>query len=301
MIVYVITKLELGGAQKVCLELVRGVDDHMPTALISGQHGALVPAAKSLPRAFLLPSLQREVRLLGFVHDARTFFAIWRLLRQLKKEHKYMVVHTHSTKAGIIGRWAAWSAGIKQRVHTIHGYSFHDYLPWYTWLAHYQIEWLTSLITTHFVCVSEKDRQTGIRLFPRFAQKSSIIRAAVDAKKLGDQSFIPAYRADKPLVIGTIACFKPQKNLLDLLQAFQRVHAALLGQGQPAPKLEIIGDGQQRAIIETWLQQHHLTEAVRLLGWQNDVQPFLQQWDIFALTSLWEGCCLRCGRHSRNH
>ena len=111
-------------------------------------------------------------------------------MKKLKKQHPHLIVHTHSTKAGIIGRWAAFFAGIKKRIHTIHGYGFHAHQNKILWVSIYLIEFITSLITTHYVCVSSEDVKTGIKLFPHFSGKHSIIRAAVD----WDQFFIPAHQ-----------------------------------------------------------------------------------------------------------
>ena len=219
-VVYIITKLELGGAQKVCLSLVEGLakDDNIniQTSLVSGQQGELVDQAYKYKTIYLLPSLKREIRLSSILHEIKTFFSLISLLRKLKKQHKDLIIHTHSTKAGLLGRWAAFFARAKKRVHTVHGYGFHDYQSWPIWTSIYLCELFTSFITTHFVCVSEKDHQTGCRLFPRFKKKSSLIRAAVE-----DRFFlVPARRTDikpakkqRPFVIGTISCFKPQKNL----------------------------------------------------------------------------------------
>lgn len=289
MIVYIITKLELGGAQKVCLALAKGVADGMHTALISGTEGVLVPMAQQLKNVHLLPSMQRDVRFLGILQEVKNFFILHNLLRRLKKAHPQLIVHTHSTKAGIIGRWAAFFAGVKYRVHTVHGYGFHDHLSRPAWLMRFIPEYFTSLITTHFVCVSQHDQQTGVKRLPGFAKKNSLIRAAVDYETFYTPTFLPSYRADKPFVIGTISCFKPQKNVFDLLEAFHTTYQALHEHNLPAPRLEIIGDGEQRPQIEKWIAQHHLQDHIRLLGWQPDVQHFLKQWDLFALSSLWEG------------
>lgn len=289
MVVYIITKLELGGAQKVCLALAKGVADSMETALISGTDGILVPTAQQLQNVHLLPTMQRNVHFLGILKEIKNFILVCNLLRRLKKTHANLIVHTHSTKAGIIGRWAALLAGVKHRVHTIHGYGFHNHLSWPSWLMRFIPEYLTSLITTHFVCVAQQDQATGCRLFPGFKKKNSIIRAAVDYDTFHTPHFSPAYRTDKPFTIGTISCFKEQKNLFDLLDAFRITHNSLHAHGLPAPKLEIIGDGQQRPLIISWIEKHQLEAHIRLLGWQTNVHPFFKQWDLFALSSLWEG------------
>jgi glycosyltransferase involved in cell wall biosynthesis len=290
LIVYIITKLELGGAQKVCLTLANEVAKSMQTALISGTHGILVASTEDLAHRYLLPSLEREIGLFSFLADLRSFIEMIKILRRLKKKHPTLIVHTHSTKAGILGRWAAFFAGVGIRIHTIHGYAFHNNQSRIGWLLRYLPELITSFITKHFVCVSQCDQTTGKRLFPGFEKKNSLIRAAVDDIFFDNhQPTSKPYDTTRPFVVGTIACFKPQKNLVDLLKAFQLVHTTLISSGHRPPELHIIGDGEQRPILTAWVAEHHLTEAVFFLGWQQSVQPFLLHWDVFALTSLWEG------------
>jgi glycosyltransferase involved in cell wall biosynthesis len=286
-VVYIITQLELGGAQKVCLSLFNHVTHHgIQTKLISSNTGILVNTIKDSPHAILLSTLHRTISIASIIHEIRTFFTLIRKLRTLKKQYPHIIVHTHSTKAGILGRWAGLCAGVKKRIHTVHGYAFHAHQSWPKWLAVYAIELITSLITTHFVCVSSEDVKTGIRLFPRFAKRHSIIRAAV----AWEQFYTPARITNTypdvhtQFIFGTVSCFKPQKNIFDLLHAFQRVHRK-----NSKTRLEIIGDGALRPQIEQWITHHNLTHAITLHGWQHTIAPIMITWHAFALSSLWEG------------
>ncbi len=284
-VVYIITKLELGGAQKVCLSLFNELQQHQTqTFLITSMQGPLVKQVRHLPNVFLLPSLKREIGFKGIINEIRALFHMILILKKLKKKYPKILVHTHSTKAGIIGRWAAFFAGIKKRIHTVHGFAFHNHQPRLTWHAVYIAEWLTSLITTHFVCVSSHDINTGKKLFPHFEKKHSLIRAAVEQK----QFYMPARKADIKsshyFVFGTVACFKPQKNIFDLLQAFELMHT-----NNPATRLELIGDGILRPHITQWIAERNLEKVITLHGWQDNVAPLMITWNAFVLTSLWEG------------
>lgn len=283
-VLYIITKLELGGAQKVCLSLAQGLK-HLghETFLISGSQGQLKEYAQKTCTTILLDDLVREVKGNSFIKELKCFFRLTNEIKKLKKQYPDLIVHTHSTKAGILGRWAAWRAGVKTRIHTVHGYAFHPHQNKLVWFAIYCAELITSLVTTHFVCVSQADATTGTKLFPGFKKKHSIIRAAVDW-----QQFVPAHKIEKleqkPFIFGTISCFKPQKNLLDLLRAFAYVH-----QHNPNSRLEIIGDGVQRQQIEQFIITHNLHKQIILHGWQDNVAPIMNTWHAFTLSSLWEG------------
>ncbi|MBM3886964.1 glycosyltransferase family 4 protein, partial [Candidatus Dependentiae bacterium] len=286
-VLYILTKLELGGAQKVCLALHAGlIADKHNAMLASGAEGELIKEVQKIPDCILLDSFKREVSLIGIAHDIKAFLGLISLIKKFKKKHPNLIVHTHSTKAGIVGRWAAFFAGVKKRIHTVHGFGFHEHQSLLPWLAIVSVEWITALITTHFICVSNKDCKRGSKLFPGFAQKSSIIRAAV-----GKQHFIQPTKSlnnDKKIIIGTIACFKPQKNLFDLLKAFTITYETALKENRSI-HLEIIGDGELRPAIEEWICKKNMQHAITLHGWQRNVQQFLCTWDIFALSSLWEG------------
>lgn len=286
-VVYVITKLELGGAQKVCLSLLDGLQEHQtPTYLITGNSGILIDQVKDRPEVQLIGNLKREVSFFAIFNEFKAFFELIKKLRSLKKQNPNIIVHTHSTKAGILGRWAAFFAGIKKRVHTVHGYGFHKHQNIITWCIIYFLELLTSLITTHFVCVSSKDVKTGKKSFPKFSKKHSVIRAAVDWNKFNLENNKPnSFPSEgKPFIFGTVSCFKPQKNLIDLLKAFTVVHHI-----NPNTRLEILGDGVQRPKLERWIKDHDLEHAVILHGWQDNVAKFMTRWHAFTLSSLWEG------------
>ncbi len=286
-VLYVLTKLELGGAQKVCLALHEELLNHAYNSfLISGTEGALVKHAQKLAGCIFIDSFAREVSLGTFKREWQTFQSLVKTMRLLKKKHPDIIVHTHSTKAGILGRWAAFFAGISKRIHTVHGFGFHNYQNWLVWVSIVSCEWLTAIITTRFICVSKEDFNLGRKLLPRFSEKAILIRAAVD-----DHHFAAPMRKMTPtsnFTFGTISCFKPQKNLFSMLRIFKNTHTKALHLGT-LTRLEIVGDGVQRKEIEAWIQTHNLQGVITLLGWQENVRSFLEQWDVFILSSLWEG------------
>jgi len=309
-VIYIITKLELGGAQKVCLNLLNGIKQaNNHSFLISGTEGSLIKEIKHKKNVFLFNSFVREISPFALVKEIKTFIFLIKTIRKIKRDHPELIVHTHSTKAGLLGRWAAFFAGTKKRIHTIHGYGFNEHQSKIIWLIIYLLELITSLITTHFVCVSKKDAQTGKKLFPNFAKKYSIIHAAVDWPKSNltkfnltklslsklnkNSSYQPAQlirkkyqpaRLEQPIIFGTISCFKKQKNLFDLLQAFERVHKKHIN-----TRLEIIGDGILRSAIEQWIEDHNIRYAITLHGWQTAIFSIAHRWHALVMTSLWEG------------
>lgn len=289
VVIYILTKLELGGAQKVCLTLFDTLPtNNITTYLITGTQGILTQLVQDKKNIIFLPTLLREVHWYTFFTEIKNFFMLIKHLKNIKKNHNTQTttfaVHTHSTKAGIIGRWAAFFAGIPCRIHTIHGYAFHSYQNLFVWLAIYFLECITSFITTHFICVSIYDMYQGKRILPGFKRKASIIRAGVDSNQF---VFKPAQKSDtfnNLFIFGTISCLKQQKNLFDLIKAFQLVY-----QNNISARLEIIGDGLLRPQLENVIKQYHLENVVTLHGWQLEPANIMKNWDTFVLSSLWEG------------
>lgn len=288
-VLYVITKLELGGAQKVCISLFDGLQSNgHESFLISGnEHNCpLKKTVEKKTNVILLKHFRRNVSAKKIFLEVRNFFDLIKQIRKIKGKNPYIIVHTHSTKAGLVGRWAAFFAGVKKRIHTVHGYGFHDYQNKIAWLITYFLELITSFITTHYVCVSSEDVKTGIKLFPYFSKKHSIIRAAVD----WNQFYIPARTLTafphhkKPFIFGTVSCFKKQKNLIDLFKAFEYAYSK-----NHNIKLEVIGDGHLRPKFEAWIAKHDLKNKIILHGWQDKVAPLMINWNVFTMSSLWEG------------
>lgn len=304
-VLYIITKLELGGAQKICLSLLEYFKQNGNFAgLISGQDGVLVDQVKNLDNIFLLPEFKREVGLKNIFNEFKLFFKLIKIIKENKKKYPNLIVHTHSTKAGILGRWAAFFAGVKNRVHTVHGFGFHQGQNKFAWVITYSLEFFTAIITKKFICVSNFDLNTGGRLLPFFKKRASVINAAVDYEKfyLEKKEFKDFNKnLNQKFIIGTVSCFKPQKNLIDLLKAFKKLLndldlEAFFGVNNVESVinknniiLQIIGDGEQREYLQDFIFKNNLQNNVELLGWQDNVAKFMHNWDLFVLSSLWEG------------
>ena len=286
-VVQIITKLEMGGAQKVCLALKQGLDEEgLWTGLISGASGDLCSRASQLPNTILMKEMTREVSWRAMFQECLCFLTLIRTLKTIKKQYPDLIVHTHGTKAGLMGRWAALFAGVKKRVHTIHGFGFHNHQNPLIHFCIYLLELITSPITTHYVCVSTIDVKRGIAIFPRFSKKHTVIRAAVDYNNFikSRKTFEITDNQTTPFIFGTSGVFRKKKNHIELFQAFEQVHKK-----HPYAKLELLGDGILRPIYEQWIKEHNLEGAIILHGWQQDVAPIMRNWHAFAFSSLWEG------------
>src|SRR5215471_1743716 len=286
-IFHVITKLELGGAQKVTLmTLERLPRERYQLALLTGPEGLLVDWANQIPdiERFWLPSLVREVRP---VQDFITLFQLWRLFRREKPQ----LVHTHSSKAGILGRWAARLAGVPFIFHTAHGFGFNDFQRPAVRNFYISLERLTSKITTRLFLVSQanavKAEKCGMTrrgnwvLARDSISVQEFLQPTPRRRKLQDWG-IP----EDKVIVGMVACFKPQKSPEDFIEVAARVLAKT-----DRAHFVMAGDGELRRSVEERILRHGISRHITLLGWQNenDMPEVYRNLDIVVLTSLWEG------------
>jgi len=297
-IVHIITKLELGGAQQNTLFTVAHLTRSMyEPILISGTEGPLVEDAVKLKdvKVYLIPDLVREIRPLK---DIIALFKIRRMLTQLKKNtainkprtDSAIIVHTHSSKAGILGRWAAHLAGIRLIIHSVHGFSFNNFQPFLIRAFCIFLERVTSLITTKFIAVSKANMEEGIEKGIFTEDKVVLIRSGIDIgkfqkvkldrvekrKELGVDAKIP--------LVAMIACFKPQKSPLDFVKI-----AKIVTDHNIEARFLLIGDGRLKSKIEKLIRRLKMEDKILLLGWRRDIPEIMNCINVLVLTSLWEG------------
>ncbi|MDH4099994.1 MAG: glycosyltransferase family 4 protein [Nitrospirota bacterium] len=287
---HIITKLELGGAQQNTLYTVGHLDrSRFEPYLIANDEGILVEEARKIPdlKTYFIPEMIREINPLT---DFKGYQRIKAILRENIKPGEKAIVHTHSSKAGILGRWAAKAIGVPVIIHSIHGYAFHDFQHPFVRQAYITLEKITAPMTTKFIAVSQKNIETGVKegIFAR--ERAVLIRSGIDIARFRDVTVDKAalrrdlgVPVDAPLV-GTVANFKPQKAPLDFIRV-----AELVRKEVPEAKFVYYGDGELRGEVESLIKKLKLEDTVILAGWRRDVPEILHCIDVFLLTSLWEG------------
>jgi glycosyltransferase involved in cell wall biosynthesis len=288
-ICHVITRLIVGGAQENTLLTCEGLHarGHRVT-LISGPtrgpEGSLAPRARAGGYGFIdLPDLVRAV---NPWRDVRARRYLGAELERLRPD----VVHTHSSKAGIVGRWAARFAGVPVIVHTVHGWGFHDRQPaWLRWL-YVVLERITAPLTDRLIVVAESDRDTGLRERIGTREKYTTIRSAIDVDFYATpRADVAALRMELGIpdgrrVICSVTRLSQQKDPLTLIRTAGQVCAR-----RDDVHFLVVGDGPLRGVVEREVDRANLRERVTLAGLRRDVPDLLGCADIFLLTSLWEG------------
>jgi glycosyltransferase involved in cell wall biosynthesis len=287
---HVITLLELGGAQENTLYTVSHLREPFLPTLVCGPGGILDNDARRLgvPLRFV-PSLGRRAR------PARDLAALLALVRIFRRERPD-IVHTHSSKAGILGRLAARLASVPRIVHTIHGYGFNATRTWPARQAFLALERLAARVTDRFIAVSRANLAEGVALGLFTPDRVSLIRSGValgdfeDAsRRTGPGARREGLRQELGLppgapLVGMVACLKPQKSPLTFIEVAARVLRDV-----PGATFLVAGDGELRAAVERRAAELGLDGRLRLLGWRRDVPRVMAALDVLLHTSLWEG------------
>lgn len=270
-----ITRLAVGGAPQSVLTSIAGLDsERYRIVLVSGYPGAdegsLIDEARRLGVTLhLISDLQRAPHPM---RDLKAFWHLWRLMRREQVD----IVHTHLSKAGILGRLAAWLAGVPVIVHTFHGDVLEGYFSKIKSLFFTKAERLVGRVTHRFVCVSKalQERLANYTLGPPDAFQVISNGIVVD-------DFGPVAQGVKRRV-GTLAMFYPVKRLDLFVQMAHRLREV-----HPDVQCDISGDGMEADVLRCLSMS--LGEPVNFLGICRDRSEFFKDLDVFVLCSDFEG------------
>ncbi|MDD4998213.1 MAG: glycosyltransferase family 4 protein [Syntrophales bacterium] len=234
-------------------------------------------------RLVLLAELVRDLSPLS---DLSAFLSLVRMIRHEKPQ----IVHTHTSKAGFLGRWAAWLCRVPIIVHTPHGHVFWGYFGPYRTRLFIALERWSARITTNLVMLTEREKADHLRLRIAPDEKFAVIHSGIDLSRFRPD---PARKAEirsaleipsESIVVATVGRLTAVKGQDTLIRAI----AECLRQGEKVFLL-ILGEGELRSDLEALSAELGISEAVRFLGWRSDVASVIDACDIFCLPSLNEG------------
>jgi len=280
-----------GGADENTLYTIQGLNkDQYEIDLITGEEidSALLNKEENHP--FNIIQVQGLKWKLNFIHDPIVFLKLIKLI----KENRYDIVHTHTTKAGILGRIAAHIVGVPIIVHGLHGSTFQAFNSRMLNDLLFYFEKRTSRFTDAYISVSKvlseiyigkgignKDNHhtvySGMDLTKFYQARNKINKRKV-YKDLGID--------EKDFIIGNVARLETRKGHLFLIDAFKEV---LKENKKSNVKLLIIGEGNKRNDLEFYVKKMNLEDKVIFTGYREDVEDLMAIMDIFVLTSLREG------------
>ena len=277
-VIHVITSLERGGAQRVALEIAARLHDPgRPQLLVTGRPGALDDEARARLGTRLL-HLPQLVGPIDPLKDLAAAAALVRLIdRQVDRLGSPVVVHTHSSKAGVIGRLAARAVRGVIVVHTVHGFGL-DTAPHHAWALE-AAERLAAVAGDVTVFVSDADRHRA-EVLALHIRRSVTIRAGVDPAP-----FMALRRARgagaRAVTVGNLKAQKDPLFHVEILAAWRRLDRRA--------RLVILGDGPLRDQVMQRARALGVDDALELPGFVDDVRPYLAAANVCLLASAWEG------------
>lgn len=270
---------KLSGVQKVSLEIFKKLNNEKYDKYIlfsdSIGYGDRAECIKEFEatgaKVLFSKLLKREIG----ISDFPALFELYKLC----KREKFDIVHTNSTKPGIIGRIAAFVAGVPLVVHTVHGLSFHKFVKFPIWQFYWACEMIASCFCHKIIIVNKY----YLKYFKWFKNKTCTIYNGVDYSKFPTSNingYVEKHGRVNVLFVGRLD--KP-KNPLLLLEAARRLRIT-----HPNVHFRLVGDGEYMEQCRRFISDNQLHDYVSLEGWRTNVYNYYQQSDIFAVPSIYE-------------
>jgi glycosyltransferase involved in cell wall biosynthesis len=296
-VLHLITRLDRGGSAQntllTCLglngkhELVLAYGLSLESQMTSWEKQSVDREIKRAEEGGVkLTAIPSLVRRIDPVHDLRAFLSLWQLMI---KERPH-IVHTHTSKAGLLGRWAAKMAGVPIIVHTPHGHVFYGHFGPLLSRFFVIIEKLAASITDRMVALTEAEGNDYNTLLVCNPDKMVTIHSGVDiARYAAVQVNVEEKKKSlgitpKGLVVGTVGWLLPIKGPVYLLNAMARIW-----QSYPDIGLVFVGKGELEEALRAEASRRGVSDKVTFLGWRDDIPEIMQIMDVFVLPSLNEG------------
>jgi glycosyltransferase involved in cell wall biosynthesis len=292
-----IARLNVGGPALHTVILNDGLRRRgLETLLVYGSVGPQEASLEDLARARSLPTVHvpQLGRRISALDDARAFVRILGILWRWTPD----VVHTHTAKAGTLGRIAALVYNTTARrsrrcavIHTFHGHVLEGYFGPLGSAVVRAVERTLARITNRIVTISVRQRDDITRRFaiappgkvaivPLGLELGPLL--ALDARSGRTRTGPPA--GSDEVIVGYVGRLVPIKDLDTLVRGVALARARL-----PQIRLVIAGDGDERRALEARVTELGLEGRVDFLGWRSDLAALYQSMDVFVLTSINEG------------
>lgn len=284
----VFSRLNIGGPSLHVILLSSGLRPlGYETRLVVGRESPregnmLQFAARKNVTCETMAGLGREIAPLS---DVRALAGLTRLMRRWRPA----IVHTHTAKAGLLGRLAARAAGVGTVVHTYHGHVLRGYFsPAKTALFRW-LEARLAGVSSALVAVSESVKQDLVSLGVAPAERIRVVPLGLELSHLAGELPRGELRRDLGLaaaapLVGMVGRLVPIKDVPTFLRA-----ARLVRETRPEARFALVGDGEDRPALEALANELGLDGSVRFVGWREDLAPVYGDLDVVVNASRNEG------------
>jgi len=296
-IVHIITRLDMGGSAQNTLLTCRELSGKYDTVLVHGLSiesrmtdqekesvdKGLREAVEKGVKVIAMPSLMRRI---SPFQDLKALFHLWRLLITERPD----MVHTHTSKAGILGRIAAKFAGVPVIIHTPHGHVFYGHFGPLVSKCFLLTERVMACITDRLVALTETEKNDYVALSILNPEKIAMIHSGVDIDRYASAHVnVEEKRREmglnkKTVVVGTVGWLLPIKGPVHLLRAMPYVW-----ERYPEACLMFVGKGELEKELKEEVHRMGALGKVEFLGWRDDIPEIMQVFDVFVLPSRNEG------------
>lgn len=291
-ILRIIARLNVGGPAIHTILLTQALNDgYFKSILVTGRAGVDEKdmgylAGEKGVEPLIIPELERKIS------PVKDILALWKIYLIMRRE-KPDIVHTHTAKAGALGRTAAILAGVPVRIHTFHGHIFEGYFNNFSAGVFLFIERFLAFFSKYIVVVSEAQKEEIVRKY-KIAKEEKVkvvplgleldVFSSIESRngKLRSELGI----GNDCVLIGIIGRLVPVKNHRMFLDACRRLFDLA---GGLDIRCVVIGDGEERGRLEGYAGELGIQEEVVFTGWKKEMADAYADLDIVALTSLNEG------------
>ncbi len=293
IILYLITQSEWGGAQRYVMDLVRNIHIEYKIVVAFGEQGEKGELAKFLReheiKYYVIPHLKRAI---SPINDYKALQEIIKLMKKINPR----IVHLNSTKASILGSLAGLFITNPLRIiYTVHGWVFNEPLIFWKKSFYRWAERITAKMKKIIICVSENDRQAALihKIAPD--NKLTTIHNGIIPPDFLPPSEARAYLLSlftdnefiinkKTTLIGAVGNLYATKGFEYFIKAIK-----ILVEENMDIRALIIGEGKERADLESWITQLNLEHHIKLTGFVPQAVNYMKAFDIFVSSSVKEG------------
>jgi glycosyltransferase involved in cell wall biosynthesis len=289
-VLHVHTRMIRGGADENTLFTVNGLDPRrfqVTLAVGGGSEPSMLGKIEPHVEVLEIPELVRDV-------SPRNDIAAFNRLRRHMRDKRYDIVHTHTAKGGILGRFAARAAGVPIIVHTLHGSTFHGALDPVQYRLYWLLEKLTARFTDRIISVGEDLKDRYVTAGISTVEHYDVIRSGMDLRQFQAAAAMSAAQkaevrrslgvpADAPLV-GKVARLEERKGYRYFIEMAEKVLKQV-----PTAHFVGVGAGEQLNFLNAEVTKRGLAARIHFPGFRPDIAEVLACLDVTVLTSLWEG------------